>query len=247
MSRIANAKAGAALAIASQALEAAGGWPNMSSEVGREFTRIGAGLPVSDFNKFVQTDLLLFHVVANATAGQTQLTFFNVPAQDHVCNFNNGTPNPEQPLWIRGVSVWTQDLTAGGAADGNSMDVAATTSITRAEQWKKILCAATLRASVNNRRFLDHQDLTHFPQGGGFHLASAQVSYAAATAGSIAPWTNGVPLATNIYRFSGPGIAVLPGMQVSAQMLWQTPLPITTNGGRIVLGLWATSVSPRNI
>lgn len=243
--------AAAAVGMAAAAVAAASGWPGMSPDTSAEFTRIGMGLPVSNANKFVQATKRFYHVVDYATGGHTSLTFFNSPKIDHICNLQNGSIAEEQPVWLTGVCVTWQDLTAlssgspSVARSGVQLNGAAITSIARAEEVRTILQAGLLNLQISGREVLDVQDLTHFPSDGGFFVPSAFVSYASATAGSAAPFCNGFPVVGNRFKLTSPW-AILPGQLVKCVLGWQTALSVTT-AGRIKVELVCEQVSPRNL
>lgn len=228
------------------------GWPSMTPATGKEFSRIGMGLPVSDPSVFAQIHQRFYHAVDYATGGTTQINFFaNQGKVDHVCNINQGILPDERPVWITGVCVTPQDLTAqaGGvpsvARSGVAISANATTGFTRSEEWRTILQAGLLKLSISDRLILDAQDLTQFPQDGGFYAnIGVSTSVAATTVGGVA-YCNGQPLAGNRFMFGRP-YAVLPGQQISASIFFQQALTITV-AGRLKLTLVCESIAPRSL
>jgi hypothetical protein len=250
MSRIAQ-QAAAAAAMAGAAVSMASGWPGMSPETSRQFTRLGANLPVDDVNKFVQTHKRYYHVVDYATTGHTSLTFFNAPKQDHICNLQNGSIPEEQPVWCTGLCVTWQDLTALSSGSpsvtrsGVFSSASATTPFTRAEEVRTILQAGSLYLQISGREVLDVQDLTHFPSDGGAFAPATSISFAAATNAGSSILLNGAPIAGNRFRFTAPW-AILPGQVVKCVLSWQTALSVST-AGRFKVELVCEQVSPRNL
>jgi hypothetical protein len=237
-------KAGAGCPGTSAASIAANQWPGMTKDTSAQFTRVGRGLPISRPNQFAQVHQRLYHVLDYATGGATQLNFFAANMAQHVCNVNNGMLPDERPFWLTGVCVTFQDATAAGVRSGNQLNAAAITSLARAEEVRTILQCGLLSLSVADREILHVQDLTHFPSDGGYHVSAAAVSYASATAGSVATGNNGEPIAGNRFRLPQP-YAILPGKIISCKLLWQSALSITT-AGRIKVELVGESIMPLN-
>lgn len=233
-----------AIALKAPAPRAAVSWPGLTPATSQEFSRIGRGLPVSEANKYAQRQERYYHILDYATGGATLLTFFNVGATDGVCNLNQGEVPNERPFWLHGLSVTWQDFTAAGARSGKQLDGAAITSIARAEEVRTILQAGLLKIQVGDRPIFEAQDLTHFPSDGGFYVSAGFVSYASATAGSIAPFNNGEPIAGNRFEFRRPW-PVLPGKRIRIDLSWLSALSVTT-AGRIKIELIGESVVPLN-
>lgn len=221
-------------------------WPGMSAAVGQEFSRIGQGLPVSRPNLFQQKHERYYHCVDYATGGHQQLTFFTAQQQDHITNLPAGEVPTERPMWLTGICITFQDLTAlssgspSVARSGAQMSASAITSIARAEEVRSILQAGLLKLTVADRVVHESQDLTHYPSDGGFYVHSGFVGFASATNASIAPYSNGEPIAGNRFRFPQP-YAILPGKKLRVDLFWQTALSIST-AGRIKVELVGESV-----
>jgi hypothetical protein len=213
----------------------------MTAETAKEFVRIGRGQPISQPNIFAQLHVRYYHQQANAVAGQSQLTFFNVASSEHVCNLGNGLAADERPFWLTGMAITAQDLSSAGAASGSSIDVAATVPFTRLEEWRKIFTAGLAQVYVADRLIHEGQDLTKYPSGGGIDSAVG----VAVTTGAAASWNNGIPHAGNTFRFPRP-YPILPGKAVRVLLKWQNLLTIATNGGRIKVELIGESVAPLN-
>lgn len=222
----------------------ANGWPSLTAATSEQFARIGRGLSVSNPNQFAQIHMRLYHIVAYGTGGSTQLNFFNVGAQQHICNVNQGVLPDERPFWLTGLCVTWQDLDATGARSGNQLNAAAITSYARAEEVRTILQAGMVTLKIQDRLVLETQDLTHFPSDGGFHVSSSGISFASATASSAATFNNGEPLAGNRFKFPQP-FAILPGKSIACTLNWQTALSVTT-AGRIKVELVGESLAPLN-
>lgn len=216
-------------------------WPGMTQETAKEFVRIGRGMPISQPNIFAQLHVRYYHQQAYNTSGVTQLTYFNVPASEHVCNLGNGLAADERPFWLTGMTITAQDLTSAGAADGSSIDAAAVTPGTRLESWRKILSAGLAQVYVADRLIHEGQDLTKYPTGGG--IDSAVTFNTTTAAGAL--WNNGIPHAGNTFRFPRP-YPVLPGKNVRVLLKWQSLLAIAANAGRIKVELIGESVAPLN-
>lgn len=221
-------------------------WPGLSPATAQEFSRIGQGLPILNVNKFYQEHSRFYAVQDYGTAGHTSLTFFaNQQAQDGVCNLGQGEISIENPFWLTGICITFQDLTAAGARSGAQADAAAAgTPLTRFEQIRTILQAGLLKLQIAGRPVFERQDLTGFPQDGGYVASTALNTFAAATNSSLVACTNGVPLAGNRFQFTKP-LAVLPQKRVRVDCLWQSALSITT-AGRLKVELVGETLKPLN-
>lgn len=223
-------------------------WPGLTEETAQEFARIGRGQGVSNVNKYAQVHVRYYHQVAvTSPTSPTQLSFFNVGAQEHICNLNNGLAPDERPYWLTGICVAWQDLTAAGGAGQVNIGAGVATGgpFNQAEQVKKILEAGLLQLRVGDRQIFEAQDLTHFPSDGGFCVYSLQANQAAAANMISAPYNNGAPFAGNRFRFPAP-YPILPGKAVGVQLKWQTGLNLTTTG-RIRVELVGESILPLSV
>lgn len=235
-----------AVRAAAAATAAANIWPGVTAETAQEFTRIGRGLPVAQPNKFYQREERYYHVLDYATTGHTTLTFFSTAnQQDGVCNLNRGEVPTERPCWITGIGITPQDLTAAGARSGAQLTASAITAFARAEEIRTILQAGLLKLMIADRPVHEAQDLTQYPQDGGFSVGATSIAFATATNASAVPFTNGVPIAGNRMRFQAP-IPLLPGKQVRLDLLWSQVLTVTT-AFRIKVTLFGQSVQALNL
>lgn len=217
-------------------------WPGITEATAREFVRVGRGQPISAPNTFAQLHVRYYHQQAYATTGLTQMTFFNVPAAEHVCNLGNGLAPDERPFWCTGITVTAQDLSAAGAVQGVASATGATTAIDRMEQWRGILAGGLLQFYVADRLIHEGQGLDKYPTGGGIAADGVATGL---TTGAASNWTNGVPHAGNVFKFPRP-YPILPGKACRVLLKWQSLLTITTNAGRIRVELIGESVAPLN-
>lgn len=224
-------------------------WPGITEATAREFVRVGRGQPISAPNTFAQLHVRYYHQQAYAETGVNLLTFFNVPAAEHVCNLGNGLAPDERPFWCTGISVTAQDLTAAGAKSGSTFAAATTNAPTRADDWRQVLAAGLLQFFVADRLIHEGQGLDKYPTGGGLHVDGASVSTtASATSMAAANWTNGVPHAGNVFKFPRP-YPVLPGKSCRVLLKWNTLITLSapaTTPGRIRVELIGESVAPLN-
>jgi hypothetical protein len=226
------------------AMSAAAVWPGLSTQTAAEFTRVGRGLPIAKPNVFAQRHERYYHILDYAVGGHTNQTYFNVGANDGVCNLNNGEIPTERPMWLTGLCITFQDLTAAGARSGAQLSVSATTAATRAEEVRSILQSGLLKISIGDRPIFEAQDLTHFPSDGGFYLAAGGLTFSAATNSSIAQYNNGEPIAGNRFQLPRPW-PVLPGKRIRVDLIWPQALAIST-AGRIKVELVGESVVALN-
>ena len=229
-------------------------WPGITEATAREFVRVGRGQPIAAPNTFAQLHVRYYHQQAYAEAGTNLLTFFNVPAAEHVCNLGNGLAPDERPFWCTGITVTPMDLTAPGAKSGsivtgqtsagNNID-----SATRANDWRQVLAAGLLQFYVADRLIHEGQGLDKYPTGGGLHVDGAAYGTSnTTTTSSIVNWTNGVPHAGNVFKFPRP-YPVLPGKACRVLLKWNTLITLSAPSatpGRIRVELVGESVAPLN-
>jgi hypothetical protein len=84
----------------------------------------------------------------------------------------------------------------------------------------------------------------HFPTGGGFAVDAIQLNQASAAAGQQCVWNNGLPLATNVFKFPRP-YPLLPGKQIKVNLKWPSLLTLTTTTA-LKVELMAEQVVPLN-
>ncbi len=221
-------------------------WPGLSPATAQEFSRIGQGLPILNVNKFYQEHSRYYAIQDYATTGHQSLTFFaNQNANDGVCNLGQGEISTENPLWLTGLTVTFQDLTSGGVRSGAQASASAqNTALTRFEEIRTILQAGLLKLFISGRPVFERQDLTGFPQDGGYVAHSVANTFATAANSCLTSATNGTPLAGNRFQFTKP-LAVLPQKKVKIDILWQNLLTITT-AGRIKVELVGETLKPLN-
>lgn len=210
-----------------QAMAAVKGiWPALTEETGAEFARILRGLPLSQPNKFIQTQRQYYHRQTYAAAGQTSLQFFNVAPQDFICNLPvQGSVANDMPFALTSIAVTMEHLdTAGAKVPGAaSSAAAATTSLSRFEEVLAALQGGELEFQINGRSLFRTRDLTMFPSGGGIDGFGAT----GVTAGAATHGNNGAPLYANQNVFRAP-IVILPGQQIRVNCYWQQALALTT-------------------
>lgn len=224
-------------------------WPGITEATAREFVRVGRGQPIAAPNTFAQLHVRYYHQQAYAESGTNLLTFFNVPAAEHVCNLGNGLAPDERPFWCTGITVTAQDLTAAGAKSGATFAAATTAPATRADDWRQVLAAGLLQFYVADRLIHEGQGLDKYPTGGGLHADGVSLSTTATTTSmATANWTNGVPHAGNVFKFPRP-YPVLPGKACRVLLKWNTLVTLSapaTTPGRIRIELVGESVAPLN-
>jgi len=228
-------------------------WPGITEATAREFVRVGRGQPIAAPNTFAQLHVRYYHQQAYGESGTTLLTFFNVPAAEHVCNLGNGLAPDERPFWCTGISITASDLTAAGAKSGSIVSTVATgvtvDAATRANDWRQVLSSGLLQFYVADRLIHEGQGLDKYPTGGGLHMDGAGLSTTNTTTNAVLTnWTNGVPHAGNLFKFPRP-YPVLPGKSCRVLLKWQAAVSLSapsTTPGRIRVELIGESVAPLN-
>ena len=224
-------------------------WPGITEATAREFVRVGRGQPIAAPNTFAQLHVRYYHQQAYLESGTNLLTFFNVPAAEHVCNLGNGLAPDERPFWCTGITVTASDLTAAGAKSGSVYASALGDAATRAGDWRQVLAGGLLQFFVADRLIHEGQGLDKYPTGGGLHVDGAAVTNStASTLSSFSNWTNGVPHAGNVFKFPRP-YPVLPGKSCRVLLKWNTAVTLSapsSTPGRIRVELVGESVAPLN-
>jgi hypothetical protein len=223
-------------------------WPGMTLETAQQFSRIGAGLPISQPNKFAQVHVRYYHQVNVAASGVTQLSFFNVGQQEHISNLNNGLAPDERPFWLTGICFTPQDLTTAGAINNEFYTAAAQGANqlnAHLNYVRAILQGGLFQLFIGDRKILDVQDLTHFPADGGF---SPVVAATLTSTHSMGGPQNGQPIAGNRFRLPAP-YPVLPGKQILGIVKWQSAISTTAaaNAFRLKCELVGESVLPLSV
>jgi len=217
-------------------------WPGMTAATAAQFTRIGRGLPISKPNQFAQVHVRYYHQQTYAAAGQTQLTFFQVGATEHVTNLNNGIAPDERPFWLTGLTCQFQFLTSGGAASTAQPFSADTVASVAFQQISNAMAAGLLQLYVGDRLIHEGQGLDKYCADGGAWSSPSS----ALASNNVVPYNNGMPLAGNRFKFPSP-YPILPGKPVKLTCRWQTAYAITgLTAARLRVELVGESVMPLN-
>lgn len=228
-------------------------WPGMHPITADEFTRVGRGQPIQRANQFAQLHVRYFSIQDYATAGTTNLVFFNGSTNTNAAHTNlpQGDLPADRPFWLTHILVSPLDVSSAGArlvaesaTAGASFDTASFAAIRRFSEIRSILQAGKLTLRIADRVIHEGHDLTSYPQGGGFCADAAQFGLAAAAASSAVVYSNGAPVASNRFALPRP-YPVLPGKLIRAEMSWGSALAITVALG-LKLTLCGESVQPLN-
>ncbi len=227
---------------AAQVAQAANVWPGMTAATAAQFTRIGRGLPISKPNQFAQIHVRYYHQQTYAAAGQTQLTFFQANASEHVTNLNNGLTPDERPFWLTGITCTLQFLTSAGAASTVQPFSADTVASVAFQQMSNAMAAGLLQLYVGDRLVHEGQGLDKYCADGGSWTAPSS----ALAANNVVPYNNGLPVAGNRFKFPAP-YPILPGKPVKVLAKWQAAYAITgATACRLRVELVGESVMPLN-
>lgn len=196
-----------------------------------------AGAPAVDQRSAHVTDYTLFHNVAYADGGHTQLRFFNVAGQEGGNNWTTNMPAANQlPIdhifVCRGVSVvpYFSLTTAGaqvaagatlsaGVADGAAL---AALFVDREAQINA-LRGGYLEVKIGDRIIAHGPDLTRWPAGRGVKIDAALTGVSTTTMHFALNINNGNPCKDSLNRFAVPYV-IWPNKTIQATLSWQAAI-----------------------